>query len=590
MTAPAVVSPVAAQAKSANFSWAATLLLVALASTAVVAPLVLISNASGHDIQFHLSSWMDVAGQWREGTIYPRWAEWSNWGFGEPRFIFYPPASWLIGAALGSVLPWAAVPGVYVWLALILAGMSMWKLARDWLPGTQAAAAAILFAVNPYNLAIVYYRSDFAELLAAAFLPLLLWAALGIIGQAPGRVPLLAIIFAAIWLSNAPEAVIATYSLALVFTVGAIRRRSLLPLVSGGLAMAAGFGVAAFYILPAVWEQRWVQISQALTENLRPERNFIFTNSNDPEFLVFNWKISGVALGIMLAAGEAAIFVARRRREFADVWWGLLSLGIAASFLMFRLSAPLWRYAPKLAFLQFPWRWLEALAVVFAFFVGAAIGLIRLRWVSGLALAAVLVLIGFTGYLIAKDTWWDDADVPFLSGELASGHGYEGTDEYAPVGSDRYQLPGATPDAEDIPDVPPTPPVTEIDPTTGRIIDDPSVKIEIERWAGERKVFAESSAKPVELALRLVNYPAWEVRVNGKDVKAETAEMTGQMLVPLPPGGHQVEVRFRRTWDRATGDAISLLSALGLMVYAWSARKRIGTSANSPATFGATVT
>jgi hypothetical protein len=87
-----------------------------------------------------------------------------------------------------------------------------------------------------------------------------------------------------------------------------------------------------------------------------------------------------------------------------------------------------------------------------------------------------------------------------------------------------------------------------------------------------------------------VNYPAWEVRVNGKDVKAETAEMTGQMLVPLPPGGHQVEVRFRRTWDRATGDAISLLSALGLMVYAWSARKRIGGSANFPATFGATVT
>jgi hypothetical protein len=584
------VSPVAAQAKVATFSWAATLLLVALASTAVVAPLVLISNASGHDIQFHLSSWMDVAGQWREGTIYPRWAEWSNWGFGEPRFIFYPPASWLIGAALGSVLPWAAVPGVYVWLALILAGTSMWKLARDWLPGTQAAAAAILFAVNPYNLAIVYYRSDFAELLAAAFLPLLLWAALGIIRQAPGRIPLLAIIFAAIWLSNAPEAVIATYSLALLFTVGAIRRRSLLPLIWGGLAMAAGFGLAAFYILPAVWEQRWVQISQALTENLRPERNFIFTNSNDPEFLVFNWKISGVALGIMLAAGEAAIFVARRRREFADVWWALLSLGVAASFLMFRLSAPLWRYAPKLAFMQFPWRWLEALAVVFAFFVSAAIGLIRLRWVSGLALAAVLVLIGFTGYLIAKDTWWDDADVPFLAGELASGHGYEGTDEYAPVGSDRYQLPGATPDAQDIPDVPATPPVAEIDPTTGRIIDDPGVKIEMERWAGERKLFAESSAKPVELALRLVNYPAWEVRVNGKDVKAPSAEITGQMLVPLSPGGHQVEVRFRRTWDRATGDAISLLSALGLMVYAWSARKRIGGSANFPATFGATVT
>ena len=121
---------------------------------------------------------MDVAGQWREGIFYPRWAEWANWGFGEPRFIFYPPLSWMLGAALGSFLPWKCVPGAFIWLALIVAGMSMWRLAREWLPESQAEAAAVFFAVNPYNLAIVYYRSDFAELLAVALLPLLLWCAL----------------------------------------------------------------------------------------------------------------------------------------------------------------------------------------------------------------------------------------------------------------------------------------------------------------------------------------------------------------------------------------------------------------------------
>ncbi|MGD0964284.1 MAG: 6-pyruvoyl-tetrahydropterin synthase-related protein [Candidatus Acidiferrales bacterium] len=590
MTAPAATPPAAATASSANFSWVATLLLVSLASTAVVTPLLLLSNASGHDIQFHLSSWMDVAGQWREGIVFPRWAEWANWGFGEPRFVFYPPASWLIGAALGSVLPWPAVPGAYIWLALIVAGMSMWKLAREWLPGRQAAAAAVLFAVNPYNLAIVYYRSDFAELLAAAFLPLLLSAALGMIRHMPRRFPFLAMALAAIWLCNAPEGVIATYSLALVLVVASIRRCSLRPLLSGGAAMLAGFGLAAFYILPAAWEQRWVEISQALAANLRPERNFIFTSSNDPEFLIFNWKISAVALAMMLLAGESAVFVARRRRELAEVWWALLWLATAASFLMFRPSTPLWRYLPKLAFVQFPWRWLEPLAVAFAFFLAAAIGLIRQRRASALALVAVLALIGITGRLIAKDTWWDDGDVPFLAGEIADGHGYEGTDEYAPVGSDRYQLPGATPDAEDIPDVAPTPPVAAIDPGTGKIIEAPGTQVKIIRWQSERKAFVESSAKPVTLALRLVNYPAWEVRVDGNDVQAASADMTAEMLLPLPPGSHQVEARLRRTWDCTAGETISLLSVFGLMGYTWRLRGRASASAVASALPDARVT
>ena len=46
------------------------------------------------------------------------------------------------------------------------------------------------------------------------------------------------------------------------------------------------------------------------------------------------------------------------------------------------------------------------------------------------------------------------------------------------------------------------------------------------------------------------------------------------MLLSLPQGSHEVEVRFRRTWDRIAGGAISLLSGLGLLGYAWNSRRR----------------
>ncbi|MGD0402215.1 MAG: hypothetical protein ABSB66_03390 [Candidatus Acidiferrales bacterium] len=538
-------------------------------------PMFFLGNASGHDFQFHLASWLEVAGQWREGILYPRWAEWANWGFGEPRFIFYPPASWMLGAELGTLLPWKMVPGAFIWLALVIAGLSMWQLAREWLPNRQALTAAILFAVNPYHLVIVYYRSDFAELLASALFPLAVLGALRVIRDGWRRVPGLALVFALIWLSNAPAGVIATYSLLLIFAVGCAMHRSVRPLLCGGTAMAAGFGLAAFYILPAAWEQRWVQISQVLTENLRPSRNFLFSHSNDPEFVLFNWKVSAVALGTILVTGIAIVFAARQRRNLSAPWWTLVTLASASALLMFQPSIFFWEHLPKLQFVQFPWRLLLPLDLALAFFVAAALHSPRKQWLGWLV---ILTATGAIGTTFVKNAWWDSEDIPLLEAEIRSGHGYEGTDEYQPLGCDRYELPGQPPASPDTSDAPSqsfiesveTPKIAKIDPETGAVMPLSLGDVHIDRWAAETRLFTVKASAPVALAPRLINYPAWEIEVDKGVVRGDSLPETAQLSLEIPAGEHSVDIHFRRTWDRTTGAAISIFSAFllfGFSVY-----------------------
>ena len=64
------------------------------------------------------------------------------------------------------------------------------------------------------------------------------------------------------------------------------------------------------------------------------------------------------------------------------------------------------------------------------------------------------------------------------------------------------------------------------------------------------------------VALRLLNYPAWELRIDDTTANPESEPGIARMLVQVPTGPHRVAVNLRRTWDRTAGGVISGFSAI----------------------------
>src|SRR5262249_36629700 len=135
-----------------------------------------------------------------------------------------------------------------------------------------------------------------------------------------------------------------------------------------------------------------VSIGQVLARGFRPHENFLFTAIGDAGHDAFNRLLTFLALFEIVIIALASLFVRYRRTLKRATFLSLFVWSIAASLLMFSLTLPLWAILPKLQFLQFPWRWLLCVNVVFAIFVSSA-------WPSkGVRMALYFAIVGILFY------------------------------------------------------------------------------------------------------------------------------------------------------------------------------------------------
>jgi hypothetical protein len=556
-----------------------------LAALAATAPQFIRGNSCGHDFDFHLVSWLDCLNAWRHGIAYPHWAPSANFGAGEPRFVFYPPLTWMLGAALGFLLPWQFVPIALTFLLLAGTGLATRALARHALaegPATLAGCAALF---SGYTLFCAYERSAFAEMTGGFWIPLLLLLILmdrnprgsALRRAFDGSAAPLALVIAGAWLSNAPVGVMACYLLAAMTIAVAVLHRSWAPLVRAAVSSVLGLGLAAVYVVPAAWEQGWVNIAQATSDpGEMIENSWLFGRHADPSLDLHDIELHRVSLlaVTMLAVAVVGLLIAWRRgvvREKSRWWIPLALVPVAILFLQLPISLPVWNLLPKLRFLQFPWRWLVALeAPMGIFFAAAAWPRSPAPFWRRRAVAAGCAGLFLAASLFAARSFFqvcdDDDAVAGMMSVYATGAGFEGVDEYAPVGADDSLLVSGLPAAclTASLDAPLGTPSGQIGIAPVWTADNGACEAIISTGKGraEHLSYTTSFAHSGNLVLRLRSYPAWRVLLNGQPPAKLAQRADGLIAVPVPQGPVDLTVDWTTTPDVWAGRWLSFLSLL----------------------------
>jgi hypothetical protein len=370
-----------------------------------------------------------------------------------------------------------------------------------------------------------------------------------------------------------------------------------------------GLGLAAFYILPAAYERRYVQIAMAIIPNMRVQDNFLFHRTGDPPHDQVLHTASVIAVILIIFTVTTLLFLRATKPGApyldSEMWasrkpgsptsafarWGgearpshpsreispvtrssqherakltpayllpsLTILTFAITLLLTPLTTILWTHAPELAFLQFPWRLTAILAAILAFAIALALSSLHLKPTTTSALTLLLAAaLTYPAYHLFHQACAEEETVPARLALFQSNQGAEPTDEYTPINADNDSL------------APNNPPYW--------LSSDPNAKAPSNTVPGPAPTHLTVQApKPEDIILNLRDYPTWRITLNGALITNHLQRDDGLIALPIPTGPSTIDITDTRTLDETLGDILSLTSVALLLFLLLRTRRKI---------------
>ncbi len=539
-------------------------------------PLLQTRTTCSDDGIFHIHKALGLEAAIQLGHWFPRWSPHMAHGFGYPLYNFYAPlGSYTLAAlhALGFIYPLAL--HIAFALCILLAGLAVFILVRDWWGPWAGLVAAVVYQTSPYLGFNVLFRGALAETLALVWLPLILWTLDRALRRNSLRWGALAALsFAALVYTHNASALLAAPIIAGWASFVSYEKRRGQLLVRAAFIMIAGLALSAHFWVPALVERDLIQTEQLLVPPIFTYyTNFLSSaellappvatqphliNPSPPKAL----GATAAALALLGAATVPLYCTGAHKRQPKD--GAVRPLFFFAALLLYGaltlpVTLPIWDALPLLPFVQFPWRMLGVATLCAAVLAGASVRWFE-RYNRAWVGAAIMAVVATLGNL----SWWyprycSEFSEPtigtmleyeydtFTVGTSAKGEFLPKTVRYLPDDNTVAEAlkAGETPDRlRGIPTV-----------ATLKVLD--SDPLDFRATLRTPEAFSA--------AYQMFYYLGWRVSIDGQPHPLEVAAGTGLIQFDVPAGEHELRVYFGATPLRALASSITIAAVLAIM-------------------------
>ncbi len=342
-----------------------------------------------------------------------RWAPDAGLGYGEPLFNFYGQLGYVIGEVF-HLIGFNIINSLKIVFALSLVGstISMFFLARKiWANNYAALISSIIYVYAPYRAVDIWVRGALPEALSFMLFPLII---LSIEERS------------IVWLSVTLSVLILTHNLSFVmflpFLLIWIFYRKFW---KGLVGIILSTLISAFYVLPVVFESKFVNIQSTIQGYFDYRTHFItLYQIFISRFWGYGGSTWGAGDGLSLSVGliqwiiPVIIFIwlilnkkIKAHIEFLIIF----TLGWFYLFLTHNKSTFIWENLKFMAYIQFPWRFLGMATFCFALSAGLVVSLLekqKLALISVVIFLAIVLNFSF----FKEDIWYKVNDSYFTTG------------------------------------------------------------------------------------------------------------------------------------------------------------------------------